>query len=111
MQTNLTVGENAITGTLKFIEGGLSPAGPLAGDGNFMALKFTNIDGDATSVKVGLEPSASGMGLVEILTDPDKNGVFKVTDKNTQKFKVVSTVNGFTNVQTYDLSGLVCETS
>ena len=74
-----------------------------------MALKFTNIDPDATSVKVGMEPS-QGSGLVEILTDPDKNGVFKVTDKATQKFVVVSTVNGFTNKQVFDLSELVCET-
>lgn len=105
MQTGLTVGTDKITGTLKFIEGGLSPAGPLAGDGYFMALKFTNIDPDATSVKIGLEPSA-GTGLVEILTDPDKNAVLKITNKDTQKFKVVSTVGGFENVQVYDLSGL-----
>lgn len=74
-----------------------------------MALKFTDIDPDATSVKVGMEPS-QGSGLVEILTDPDKNGVFKVTDKAAQKFVVVSTVNGFTNKQVFDLSELVCET-
>lgn len=102
MQTGLNVANSAITGTLKYID-----SGTLATDwgaGNFMALKFTNIDDDATSVKVGMEPSM-GSGLVEILTDPDKNGVFKVTDKS-QKFVVVSTVNGFTNKQIYDLSGL-----
>lgn len=102
MQTGLNVANSAITGTLKYIN-----SGTLATDwgaGNFMALKFTNIDEDATSVKVGMEPSM-GSGLVEILTDPDKNGVFKVTNKS-QKFVVVSTVNGFTNKQIYDLSGL-----
>lgn len=102
MQTGLNVANSAITGTLKYIN-----SGALATDwgaGNFMALKFTNIDEDATSVKVGMEPSM-GSGLVEILTDPDKNGVFKVTNKS-QKFVVVSTVNGFTNKQIYDLSGL-----
>lgn len=102
MQTGLNVANSAITGTLKYID-----SGTLATDwgaGNFMALKFTNIDEDATSVKVGMEPSM-GSGLVEILTDPDKNGVFKVTNKS-QKFVVVSTVNGFTNKQIYDLSGL-----
>ncbi len=64
---------------------------------------------------VGLEPS-QGSGLVELINDPDKNGVFKITDKNTQKFKVVqkckdSSGNSYTNVQVFDLSGLTCEVS
>ena len=54
------------------------------GAGNFIALKFTDIDETATSVKVGLDPSVS-TGLVEIIDDPDKNGAFKITDKDTQK--------------------------
>ena len=74
-----------------------------------MVLKFTNIDSDATSVKVGMEPSM-GSGLVELLDDPDRNGVFKVTDKNNQVFKVVSSNGVLTHTQTYDLSGLTCET-
>lgn len=108
IQTGLNVTDSAITGTLKYLN-----TGAIATDwgaGNFMALKFTNIDSDATSVKVGLEPSA-GSGLVELINDPDKNGVFKVTDKNTQKFVVVSTVNGFMHKQSYDLSGLTLQTS
>lgn len=73
-------------------------------------MKFDNIDTDAISVKVGLEPS-EGSGLVEIINDPDQDGVFKVTNKNTQKFKVVQTAeNGETLVQRFDLSGLTCET-
>lgn len=107
MQDNLGVANGKITGTLKYLD-----SGTLATDwgaGNFMALKFTDIDEDATSVKVGMEPSVSS-GLVEILTDPDKNGVFKVTDKSKQKFVVLSTVGEFTNKQIYDLSELVCQT-
>lgn len=85
------------------------------GAGNFLVVKFSNIDADATSVLVGLEPSEGG-GLVECIDDPDKNGVFKVTDKNTQKFKVVQSCTGsdgstYTTVQTYSLSGLTCATS
>ena len=74
-----------------------------------MVLKFTNIDNDATSVMVGLDPSVSS-GLVELIDDPDKNGVFKVTDKTTQVFKVVQSNGTLTRTQTYDLSGLTCET-
>ena len=106
IQTGLNVANNKITGTLKFLDSGAIV--DKWGEGNFMVLKFSDIDPDATSVKVGMEPS-QGSGLVELLGDPDMNGVFKVTDKATQKFVVLSTVNGFTDKQEYDLSGLTCE--
>lgn len=83
---------------------------PVWGDGNFLALKFEDLDPNATSVKVGLEPSM-GSGLAEIINDPDKNGTFKITNKNTQKFKVVQTDGSKTNVQYYDLSGLTLNQS
>ena len=107
MQTDVTVSGNAITGTLKYIDSGALADG--WGAGNFLALKFTNIPATATSVKVGLDPSQSS-GLVEIIDDPDKNGTFKITDKDTQVFKVVTTDGTNTKTDTYTLSGLVCET-
>lgn len=55
-----------------------------------------------------MEPSY-GTGLVEIIEDPDKNGVFKVTDHETQKVKVVLTDGTATKVQTFSLYDLVCE--
>lgn len=73
-----------------------------------MALKFTSLPASATSVKVGLLPSVSS-GLVEIINDPDKNGVFKVTDKQRQQFTVVSSMDGHSLTQTYDLRGLTFE--
>lgn len=105
----MAVSGNSIVGTLKFIEGGLSPAGPLSGDGYFLALKITNIDSDATSVKVGLDPS-QGTGLVEIIDDPDKNLVAKITDKNTQFFIVEQSDNkGNKLTQRFNLGGLTLE--
>lgn len=57
-------------------------------------------------VKVGLQPS-EGTGLVSIKGDVDDVVVMKITDKDQQKFKVVSTKSGYdTNIQSYDLSGL-----
>ena len=110
MQSNVMVMDNAITGRLKFIEGGLAESGPLAGDGYFLALKFRDLDPEATSVKVGLDPSA-GTGLVEIITDPDRNGVFKISNTN-QKFKVVSTDGeNLTTTQVFDLTNLVLESA
>ena len=106
IQTDLSVEDNAITGTLHYLS-----EGQLVNDwgaGYFMALKLTDIDESATSVKVGMDPS-EGSGLVEILNDPDKNGVFKVTNKDTQVFKVVTTDGTHTKTQTFDLSGLTLE--
>ena len=108
LQTDVAVANEAITGTLKYMDED-NAITDVWGYGNFLVLKFTDIDPDATSVKVGLDPSM-GSGLVEILDDPDKNGVFKISDKNTQKFKVVASNVTGKHVQTYDLSGLTIET-
>ena len=111
MQTSVAVANGAITGTLKFIEGGLSPSGPLAGDGYFLALKWSNPDTSAgvDSLKVGLVPSSSGMDLVECLDDLDRNGVFKITNKNKQKLVIVQSGNGKSRTQNFDLSQLTLD--
>lgn len=106
---DVTVSGTSITGTLKYLNDG----GPISGwwgPGNFLALKFSNVDPKATSIKVGLNPS-EGSGLVELLGDPDMNGVFKITDKTTQKFRVVITDGHLTKTTDYDLSGLTLEDS
>lgn len=92
-----------ITGTLKYLSSGQIVTD--WGAGNFLALKFSDIPATATSVKVGLEPS-QGSGLVELINDPDKNGVFKINNKFVQKFKVVTTDGTDTTEQLFDLSGL-----
>ena len=110
MQTGVTVANGAITGTLKHVADGVADSGPLAGAGNFLAIKFTSSDWSAyDSVKVGLDPSIE-TGLVELINDPDKDGVFKITDKDTQNFQVVVKKGSVESTFSYDLSGLVCET-
>lgn len=98
---------NNITGTLKYVEGGLSPAGPLAGDGYFIALAISDIDAHATSCKVGLDPSM-GTGLAEIIDDPDKWVVCKLLN-NSQNFLVVSSDGTHKLTQTFDLNDLVLQ--
>ena len=107
MQSDVVVANGAITGTLKYLDDGALVN--RWGAGNFIALKFTDIDPSATSVMVGLEPSY-GDGLVEIINDPDKDGGWKITDKDEQVFKVVQSNGTTTKTQTFDLSGLVLET-
>ena len=109
MQSDVTVANGRVTGTIKYFD----TPGEIVdywGAGNFFAFKITDIDSNTTSCKVGLEPS-EGTGLVEIINDPDKNGIAKITDATTQKFKVIQSDNdGHKNVQYYDLSGLTLET-
>ena len=109
-QSNITVKGNKIKGKLTFVEGGLSPSGYLSGDGYFLALSL--YDNDFTglsSVKVGLKPS-KGSGLVEIMNDPDKVVVLKISDKNQQKFKIVQNKTDYNqNIQSFDLSELVLD--
>lgn len=102
IQTGVSVIGNSITGTLKYVS-----TGALATDwgaGNFLAVKFA-IPAGMTSVKVGLDPS-EGTGLVEIINDPDGNGVFKITNKDTQLLVVEATDGRNVRRQEYDLSGL-----
>lgn len=96
-------GDGAITGTLKYLDSGALV--DTFGAGNFLALKFSDIPETATSVKVGLDPS-EGTGLVELINDPDKNGAFKVTNRFTQNFKIVTTDGTNTTTQIFDLSRL-----
>ncbi len=103
MQENIVVANGKITGTLKFIKGGIAPSGILAGDGYFLALKFSEVDASATSKKVGFIPT-EGSGLVEL--DEDMNAFGKVTDINNQIFEVVITDGTRSGIQKFDLSGL-----
>lgn len=104
----MTVANGKVTGSLQFIEGGLAPSGPLAGDGYFLALKWSNPQETVTSLKVGIIPS-QGSGLVESIDDSDRNGVFKVTDKTSQDIVIIQRDGKNTNTQTLDLSGLTLE--
>lgn len=103
IQEGIIVGEDKITGKLKFVAGGIAPSGILAGDGYFLALKFSEVDETATSKKVGLVPS-EGSGLVEL--DSDMNVFMKIKDKSKQVFEVVITDGTRTGIQKFDLSGL-----
>lgn len=102
MQDGVVVGNGYIEGKLKYLSSGSLVT--TYGAGYFMAL--TLADNDFTgfdSVKVGLRPSVS-TGLVEILTDPDKNGGFKVTDPFTQVFVVQKTKGTQVEEQVYSLA-------
>ena len=106
----MEIADGGVTGSLKFIEGGLDPygTGPLAGDGWFLALKWGDPGETVTSLKVGLTPT-EGTGLVECLEDTDRNGVFKIA--NTDQFVTIvqTDANGTENWQNLNLRGLTLE--
>ena len=107
MQDNVEVNGTKIVGTLKYLSGENAITN-VWGAGNFLCLDFSSNDWSKyTSVKVGLDPS-QGSGLVEILTDPDKNGVFKIKNKS-QKFVIEATNNVDRIRQVYSLNGLTLQ--
>ena len=105
IQTNVKVNGGKITGTLKKLTSGSLV--DTWGEGYFIALKWT-IDADATSVLIGMTPSESS-GLVEGIDDTDRDGVFKVTDKDLQQFTVITRDANETHSQFFDLTGLTFE--
>ena len=110
VQTGLTVSGDKIKGTSKWLSGS-NPITNVWGDGNFIMLEFDADNwSDYTSVKVGLSPSA-GSGLAELIGEDDKNGVFKITNKNTQKFVIIATNGVTTEKKEYSLKGLTLQKS
>lgn len=105
MQENVTVNKGKIKGTLKKLTSGQLVTD--WGEGYFLSLKFTNNDASVNSIKVGLQPSASQMDLQEL--DEDMNCVYKITDKDAQRFLVRSSDGTVTRTDSYDLSELVLE--
>ena len=106
IQSDVEFANGKVTGTLKYLDTGA--IADYWGAGNFLAFQLADIDTNATSVLVGLTPSA-GSGLVEIINDPDLNGVAKITDKLNQKFTVITSDGTNTKTMYFDLSELTVE--
>lgn len=103
LQSDVVITDNVISLKSKFIEGGLAESGPLAGDGYFMALTWSQPADDITSLKVGVIPT-QGTGLVDALSDPDRTVVVKLDNTQHQNFVIYTTTGEASNVQTYSLN-------
>lgn len=103
MQSSVSVSGNAITGTLTKLTSGQLVTD--WGEGYFLALKFDDFSDGLTyeNCKVGLSPT-EGAGMQTL--DSDKNGVFKITNKDVQKLAVLQEKDGSRLIEFYDLSGL-----
>ena len=101
MQENISISDNAITGTLKYVTGytGFS-SDPELQNGNFLALKVTVLDGFTTTVEV----VGGYSGPVEL--DSDMNIVLRIESNSTQSIRVVSTNGSETITKTFNLTDL-----
>lgn len=106
IQSGVSLVDNAFSGESKYLTGS-NAITDVWGEGNFVAVTFSAANWSAyTSVKVSLEPSA-GSGPAELIGHlDDLDSVFKITDKNAQKLKIVATDGTKTKVQAYSLAAL-----
>lgn len=105
LQTGVVVGNDNITGTLKYVTGYTGFSGdPELQEGNFVALKVTAEEG--TTVKMKLDGGVGGW----VTLDSDMNIVIRVTDKDAQRVLVEATKGGVTVTDSFALSGMTVET-
>lgn len=98
---------NTFYGTLKYIASG-EPA-TTWGPGYFLAVDFGGADFDKETVRVGVVPTA-GSGFVTVTTG-DTKSIFKVTNKDAQVLKVITTSDGNTVSEIFNLAGLKFEST
>lgn len=98
---------NTFYGTLKYIASG-EPA-TTWGPGYFLAVDFGGADFDKETVRVGVVPTA-GSGFVTVTTG-DTKSIFKVTNKDAQVLKVITTKDGNTVSEIFNLAGLKFEST
>lgn len=104
LQSNIVIGEDAITGSLKHVTGytGFSSKSSEQ-EGHYLALKFDVTPADAVTT-VELVGGTKG----PVTLDSDMNIVLLIKN-NTQSIKVVSTKNGASTTKTYALTNLTLE--
>lgn len=105
LQSNVRIGANAITGTLKYVDDytGFSSKTEEQ-SGNYLVIHA--VDANADSVTVEVVGGTSGPRTL----DSDGLIVLRIANKNTQSIQVKSYKNGVAkDVKNYSLTGLVLE--
>ncbi|MBP5596081.1 MAG: phage major capsid protein [Pseudobutyrivibrio sp.] len=107
LQEDVVVHDKFIKGTLKYVTGYTGFSGDAdEQSGNYLALHFDVSDGATTTVQL-----LGGSHKDPVTLDNDNNCVFRITDRNTQRIKVVTTLGDDTITKIYSLAGLSIETA
>lgn len=103
LQSDIVIGEDSITGTLKYVTGYTGFSGVVEEQsGNYLAFhSATNIVAD--SITIELVNGATGH---PVTLDSDGLAVVRITDKDTQYLRVVAHKDGAVAIKEYDLSEL-----
>lgn len=99
------MGDEAITGTLKYVTGytGFDESHPELQEGNFIVLKCESDVEDVTFTVTVTNP---------VVLDPDGIIILRIADKSTQTITVVASKDGYDPVtKVFTLTGLTCEES
>lgn len=104
LQTGIVVGNDAITGTLKYVSDYSSAYGPGEDSGNYLVIHCESETDDAT-ITVEVVGGTSGPQTL----DEDGIIICRIADKDAQSIRVIATAGGKTNVHNYRLSGLTCQ--
>lgn len=102
LQNSITIGDDGITGTLKYVTGYTGfDDNPEMQSGNYLVLHNTaNVDGAKISVKVTQSVDLNDDGII----------VLRIADKDTQTVTITVSKEGYDSVtKEYSLSGLTCE--
>lgn len=104
LQSNVTIKNGSIKGTLKYVDDYTGFSGDTAlQSGNYLVIhaEVPNVEGATISVKV----------TNPVTLDADGIAVLRIADKNSQTVTVVASKEGFETVtKVFHLGGLACET-
>ena len=105
LQSNIVIGEDTISGSLKHVTGYTGFSSKTSEqEGHYLALKFSVTPSDATTV-VELVGGTKG----PVTLDADMNIVLLIKSNTTQSIKVTSSKDGASATKTYTLTGLTLE--
>ena len=104
LQSNIVIGEDSISGTLKYIADYSSAFGGDLAHGNYIALHAEVPDVEDVTITVKVTNP--------VTLDEDGNMVLRIADKDTQTITITASKDGYEDVvKVYGLTGLTCAQS
>lgn len=108
LQSGITVGSKAISGTLKYVADYSSAYGTGEDSGNYIVLHAEVSDTEDVTITVEVVNGVHGPQTL----DEDGIAICRITDKNSQKIRFVARKTGYEPVtKTFTLRGLTLQAS